>query len=51
MWARNSPEVGFGERETPKARELFSPCCLLSLHALLNMHPRYKEQVVKTANI
>ncbi|MCL1852719.1 MAG: hypothetical protein FWF88_06755 [Peptococcaceae bacterium] len=25
MWARNSPEVGFGERETPKARELFSP--------------------------
>ena len=25
MWARNSPEVGFGERETPKAREPFSP--------------------------
>ena len=23
MWARNSPEVGFGERETPKAREFF----------------------------
>jgi len=23
MWARNSPKVGFGERETPKARELF----------------------------
>ena len=25
MWARNSPKVGFGERQTPKARELFSP--------------------------
>ncbi|MCL1853446.1 MAG: hypothetical protein FWF88_10545 [Peptococcaceae bacterium] len=24
-WARNSPEVGFGERETPKARAFFSP--------------------------
>ena len=23
MWARNSPEVGFGERETPIAREFF----------------------------
>ena len=23
MWARNSPEVGFGERQTPKAREFF----------------------------
>ncbi|MCL1852393.1 MAG: hypothetical protein FWF88_05100 [Peptococcaceae bacterium] len=22
-WARNSPEVGFGERETPKARAFF----------------------------
>ncbi|MCL1852558.1 MAG: hypothetical protein FWF88_05925 [Peptococcaceae bacterium] len=30
MWARNSPEVGFGERETPKARELFSPCKVTS---------------------
>ncbi|MCL1854013.1 MAG: hypothetical protein FWF88_13495 [Peptococcaceae bacterium] len=25
MWARNSPEVGFGERQTPKARVFFSP--------------------------
>ncbi|MCL1853999.1 MAG: hypothetical protein FWF88_13425 [Peptococcaceae bacterium] len=30
MWARNSPEVGFGERETPKAREFFSPCKVAS---------------------
>ncbi|MCL1851981.1 MAG: hypothetical protein FWF88_02990 [Peptococcaceae bacterium] len=30
MWARNSPKVGFGERQTPKARELFSPCKVAS---------------------